>query len=281
MVNYNGDILEDTNANITITNRGFAYGDALFETLKVVHGKILFWEDHYFRLMASMRIIRMEIPMEFTLEYLEEEILKLVNSSNLQDKTLRIKLTVFRKEGGLYTPDKNDVSYIITSKEIDNDFYQVNDDDYIVDLYKDHYISPSLLSTLKSNNRLINIIGGVYAKENNLDNCLLLNTDKHVVEALNANLFLVKGNVIKTSPLSSGCLKGVLRKQLMEIIDSIPELTLEDSPISPFELQKADELFLTNVITGIQPISQYRKKKFDNKIAKELLAKLNVKVRLS
>ena len=102
-----------------------------------------------------------------------------------------------------------------------------------------------------------------------------------MVEALNGNLFLVKGNIIKTSPLSSGCLKGVLRKQLMEIIDLIPELILEESPISPFELQKADELFLTNVITGIQPISQYRKKKFENKIARALLAKLNVKVRLS
>ena len=281
MVNYNGDILEDTNAKIAITNRGFAYGDALFETVKVVHGKVLFWEDHYFRLMASMRIIRMEIPMEFTLEYLEEEIMKLVKSSNFQDKTLRVKLTVFRNEGGLYTPDNNDVTYIIALKEVDNDFYQINDENYIVDLYKDHYISPSLLSTLKSNNRLINIIGGVYAKENNFDNCLLLNTDKHVVEALNGNLFLVKGNIIKTSPLSSGCLKGVLRKQLMEIIDLIPELILEESPISPFELQKADELFLTNVITGIQPISQYRKKKFENKIARALLAKLNVKVRLS
>ena len=281
MVNYNGDILEDTNAKIAITNRGFAYGDALFETVKVVHGKVLFWEDHYFRLMASMRIIRMEIPMQFTLEYLEEEIMKLVKSSNFQDKTLRVKLTVFRNEGGLYTPDNNDVTYIIALKEVDNDFYQINDENYIVDLYKDHYISPSLLSTLKSNNRLINIIGGVYAKENNLDNCLLLNTDKHVVEALNGNLFLVKGNIIKTSPLSSGCLKGVLRKQLMEIIDLIPELILEESPISPFELQKADELFLTNVITGIQPISQYRKKKFENKIARALLAKLNVKVRLS
>jgi branched-chain amino acid aminotransferase len=281
MINFNGNILEDSNANLAVTNRGFAYGDALFETLKVVHGKILFWEDHYFRLMASMRIIRMEIPMEFTLEHLEEEILKLVKSNNSQDKTVRVKLTVFRNEGGLYTPSTNNISYIISFKEIDNHFYQISEDEYVVDLYKDHYISPSLLSTLKSNNRLINIIGGVYAKENNLNNCLLLNTDKQVVEALNANLFLVKGNVIKTPPLSSGCLKGVLRKQLIEIINLIPDLVIEESPISPFELQKADELFLTNVITGIQPISQYRKKKFDNKVAKELLGKLNVKVRLS
>ena len=281
MVNYNGNIVVDNEAQVGLTNRGMAYGDSLFETLKVVHGKILFWEDHYFRLMASMRIIRMEIPMSFTLEFLESEILKLINSIEASNKTARVKLTVTRKEGGLYTPDTNDVDYYISSRILDADFYQISDDDYIVDLYKDHYVSPSLLSTLKSNNRLINIIGGIYANENSLNNCLLLNTDKQVIEALNANVFLVKGNVIKTPPVSTGCLKGVLRKQLIEIIKLIPEYTLEESPISPFELQKADELFLTNVITGIQPISRYRKKQFKNDVAKNLLAKLNVKVRLS
>lgn len=281
MVNYNGNIVVDNEAQVGLTNRGMAYGDSLFETLKVVHGKILFWEDHYFRLMASMRIIRMEIPMSFTLEFLESEILKLINSIEASNKTARVKLTVTRKEGGLYTPDTNDVDYYISSRILDADFYQISDDDYIVDLYKDHYVSPSLLSTLKSNNRLINIIGGIYANENSLNNCLLLNTDKQVIEALNANVFLVKGNVIKTPPVSTGCLKGVLRKQLLEIIKLIPEYTLEESPISPFELQKADELFLTNVITGIQPISRYRKKQFKNDVAKNLLAKLNVKVRLS
>jgi len=281
MVNYNGNIVVDNEAQVGLTNRGMAYGDSLFETLKVVHGKILFWEDHYFRLMASMRIIRMEIPMSFTLEFLESEILKLINSIEASNKTARVKLTVTRKEGGLYTPDTNDVDYYISSRILDADFYQISDDDYIVDLYKDHYVSPSLLSTLKSNNKLINIIGGIYANENNLNNCLLLNTDKQVIEALNANVFLVKGNVIKTPPVSTGCLKGVLRKQLIEIIKLIPEYTLEESPISPFELQKADELFLTNVITGIQPISRYRKKQFKNDVAKNLLAKLNVKVRLS
>lgn len=281
MVNYNGNIVEDLNATVTLNNRAFAYGDSLFETLKVVHGKILFWEDHYFRLMASMRIIRMEIPMSFTLEFLESEVLKLVHSNNAEHKTLRVKFIVCRKQGGLYTPETNAIEYYITSREIDNDFYQMENNSYVVDIYKDHYISPSLLSTLKSNNRLINIIGGIYAKENGLDSCLLLNTDKQVVEALNANLFLVKGNIVKTPPSASGCLKGVLRKQLIDIIKLVPELTLEESSISPFELQKADELFLTNVITGIQPISRYRKKKFKNEVARNLLAKLNVKVRIS
>ena len=281
MVNNNGHILQETKASLSINNRGFNYGDAVFETIKVSHSKILFWEDHYFRLMASMRILRMEIPMNFTLEFLENEILKLVEANSQLQQSIRVKLVVFRESEGLYTPHTNSVSYLITSKTLNDNFYQFNDNTYRVDLYKDHYLSPSLLSTLKSNNRLINVIGGIFAKENRLDNCLLLNTNKNVVEALNSNIFLVKGVHIKTPPLSDGCIKGIMRKQIIEIVKLIPEYTIEEASISPFELQQADELFLTNVISGIQPITNYRKKQFSISFSKSILAKLNVKVRLT
>ena len=75
MINFNGTITNDN--KLSINNRGYRYGDGLFETIKVVNSKIIFWEDHYFRLMASMRILRMEIPMNFTMEYLEGQIILL------------------------------------------------------------------------------------------------------------------------------------------------------------------------------------------------------------
>ena len=281
MVNTNGNILNEADASLPMNNRGFNYGDAVFETIKVSHSKILFWEDHYFRLMASMRILRMEIPMSFTLEFLENEILRLVEQNDQLKVSVRVKLIVFRDSEGLYTPKTNEVSFLISSKTLQNDFYELNDNEYRIDLYKDHYLSPSLLSTIKSNNRLINVIGGIYANENGLQNCLLLNTDKYVVEALNSNIFLVKGQIVKTPPLTDGCIKGVMRKQIIEIIKLIPEYTIEEASISPFELQKADELFLTNIISGIQPITNYRKKQFTIDFSKNLLAKLNVKVRLT
>jgi branched-chain amino acid aminotransferase len=281
MVNINGNIIKKEDASISILNRGFNYGDAVFETIKVSHNKILFWEDHYFRLMASMRILRMEIPMNFTLEFLQKQILDLVQSNNSSTRTVRIKLIVFRNSNGFYLPDNNDVSYVISSKTLNEDFYHLHESNNVVDLYKDHYVSADLLSTLKTNNRIINVTGSIFAKENDLDNCLLLNTQKQVVEALNANLFLVKGNTIKTPPLSDGCIKGVMRKQIIDIIKLIPDFVFEEASISPFELQKADELFLTNVIIGIQPITKYRKKEFNTEVARNLLGKLNVKVRLS
>ncbi|TVZ46905.1 aminotransferase class IV [Olleya sp. Hel_I_94] len=279
MINFNGKIQEN-NLVISNNNRGYSYGDGLFETIKAVHGKLLFFEDHYFRLMASMRIMRMQIPMDFTMEFIEEQIINTLKANDLNTQSARVKIQVDRVEGGLYLPENNTINFVISVKKIDSDFYLLNEENYEVDLFKDHYLSPSLLTTLKSNNKALNVIGSIYAKENRLDNCLLINTNKSVVEALNGNLFLVKGNTIKTAPLSDGCLKGVLRKQLIDIIKLLPDYTIEETSISPFELQKADELFLTNVIQGIQPITKYRKKVYENDTTKMLLQKLNVKVRL-
>ncbi|MDX1277897.1 aminotransferase class IV [Oceanihabitans sediminis] len=280
MINFNGNITNETKV-VSFKNRGFNYGDAVFETIKFSAGKLLFFEDHYFRLMASMRIMRMEIPMHFTMEFLEEQILQTIEANKLSETSARVKLFVNRLAGGLYLPETNDVEYLISVSALDADFYLIHEDKYEVDLFKDYYISPSLLSTLKTNNKAIHVVGSIYAKENKLDNCLILNTDKQVVEALNGNLFLVKGNTIKTPPLTTGCLKGVMRKQIMEIITLMPDYTLVEEAISPFELQKADELFFTNVITGIQSITKYRKKEFHNSVAQDLVKKLNVKIRLS
>lgn len=280
MINFNGKLI-DENSILSIQNRGCAYGDALFETIKVVNGKILFWEDHYFRLMASMRIMRMEIPMSFTMEYLEEQINKTLEANTLLKSASRVKLMVHRNEGGLYTPETNDVSFVISASFFKDDFYSIIDGFYEIDLFKDHYVSPSLLSTLKTNNKALNIVGSIYAKENGLNNCLLLNTNKQVVEALNGNVFVVKGNGIKTPPLSDGCLKGVMRTQILNIVKELQEFELEEESVSPFELQKADEIFITNVISGIQPVTKYRKKEFGNEVAKLLLQKLKVKIRLN
>lgn len=280
MINLNGTLTNNEQI-ITSNNRGLNYGDAVFETIKASYSKLLFFEDHYFRLMASMRLMRMEIPMHFTMEYLQEQILETIKSNALNAASARVKIIVFREEGGFYAPTNKNVNFVISTVALESDFYLLNEDAYQVDLFKDHYVSPSLLSTLKTNNKAINIVGSVYAEENDWQNCLLLNTNKNVVEALNGNLFLVKGNTIKTPPLTDGCLKGIMRTQIIGLLEQIEEFTLVEASISPFELQKADELFITNVIKGIQPITKYRKKDFNNKVAKMLLQKLNVKIRLS
>ncbi|WP_242158627.1 aminotransferase class IV [Aestuariivivens sediminis] len=277
MVNFNGKIVDDIYC-ISPKNRGYAYGDALFETIKSVNGKLLFWEDHYFRLMASMRIMRMEIPMNFTMEFLEMQIQKALEAHQLSNRFARVKLQVHRVEGGLYLPKNHTVEFIILAESLESGAYLFKDGYYEIDLFKDYDISPSLLSTLKTNNKAINVVGSIFAQENNLNNCLVLNTNKHVVEALNGNVFLVIGNLIKTPPITEGCLKGIMRKQIMDLVKNSQEYQLEEASISAFELQKADEIFITNVITGIQPVTKYRKKEFKFEVSKNLIQKLNDKL---
>jgi len=273
MINFNGNLIAQDD-NILTQNRAFLYGDGVFETLKIVNNKILFLEDHYFRLMASMRVVRMEIPMNFTMEFFEEMVLNLVNKKGISDSA-RARITVFRNDGGLYLPKSNDVSYLIHSTPLENTSYVLNTAEYEVDLYKDFYITKQLLSSIKTTNKLINVTGSIFAHENGFDNCLLINDTKNVVEALQANLFMVQGKKLITPPISEGCLNGIMRKQILALAKKMEGIEVAEEIISPFELQKADELFLTNVITGIQPITKYRKKQFTSNVANILLQKLN------
>ena len=277
MINFNGNI-DSEDSNLLQSNRAFLFGDGVFETLKIVNNKILFLEDHYFRLMASMRIVRMEIPMNFTQDFIEDQILSLAKINNCQDSA-RVRLTVYRNSKGYYLPENNEIGYLINSKPLENKFYNFFDNDFEIDLYKDFYVTKQLLSSIKSTNKLINITGSIFAKENKLDNCLLMNDSKNIIEALNGNIFMFFNNKLLTPPVSEGCLNGVMRKQILTLAKKIESIEVAESIISPFDLQKADELFITNVVSGIIPITKYRKKSFETKLSKELLIRLNEMVK--
>ena len=234
----------------------------------------MFLEDHYFRLMASMRVVRMMIPMNFTMEYFEEQILNLAKEQGITSSA-RARITVFRNDGGLYLPKTNDISFLINATPLENTFYSVNTSEYEVDLYKDFYVTKQLLSSLKTTNKMINITGSIYAHENDLANCILLNDSKNVVEALQGNIFMLVGKKLITPPISEGALNGIMRKQILALAKKVEGIEVLEEIISPFDLQKADELFLTNVIMGIQPITKYRKKEFTTNLAHLLVQKLN------
>jgi branched-chain amino acid aminotransferase len=193
---------------------------------------------------------------------------------------VRARITVYRSAGGFYLPQTNEVQYLIDAEPLDDVLYSISGDSYEVDLYKDFYVTQQLLSSVKTTNRLVNITASIYAHENGLQNCLLVNDSKNVIEASQGNLFLLSGDQLITPPISDGCLNGVMRKQLLALSRKIEGLEVLEASISPFDLQKADELFITNVIKGIQPITKYRKKEFKVDFAQQLLVQLNNQVRL-
>jgi branched-chain amino acid aminotransferase len=271
MINFNGKITDLSDQ--LINNRAFLYGDAVFETLIIFNDKILFWEDHYFRLMSSMRIIRLDIPDKYTPEFFKENIIKIHNSIS-QTRNSRIRINIFRFSGGKYKPKKNTPSFIISCESINYNTYELNKGHYEVDLYKDYYLDNQLISSIKTNNKIINVVASIYASENGFDNCILLNKDKLVSEFINSNLFIIRDEKIYTPTLKSGCLNGVLRKNLFKILSS-SSFELCEQDLSTFDITQSDEIFGTNIAQGIFSVTKFRKKDYDCSKTKKIITMLN------
>ena len=276
MINYNGAIIEKADLPSADIARATMYGDAVFETLKMQEGKLFFIEDHYFRLMAGMRILRMPIPMDFTPEFFIEQAERLAEEVAIENGRLRIQ--VVRVADGKYTPSEDQSTvWWMELEELEPIEYIHAEKGLTVDLFKDHYIQPGLLSTIKSSNSLPYVLGGVYARENNLDAVLMVNDNKMLVEANASNVFVLKGDVLRTAPLEDGALRGVFRKNLLNWGKEIG-LQVKEESINPLDLQKADEIWLTNTISGVQWVEKYRKNTYKGDKAKELVALLERKL---
>ena len=210
MLNFDGKMIHENDLKLSYQNRAFKYGDAIFDTMKYENTTLQFIEDHYFRIMSSLRMLRMKIPMNFTLEYYNDQIVKTVEANNLQKA--RIRVSVFRKDGGLYGPKDNNISFLIEANKLEIK----NDISYEIDLFKDFHITSGILSNIKTNNRILNVLAAVFVDEFDLSNCVLINDSKNLVDAINANIFLIKGNDVYTPSLDQGCINGIFRKKSLK-----------------------------------------------------------------
>jgi len=222
----------------------------------------------------------MEIPMNFTLEYLEEQIQDLLKANELQDKPAFVKIYVYRESGSQLLPEDDEVAFTITTETGKQPFYTLPEAPYELELFKDFYINADMLSNLNTNNQILSVVGSIFARENGYQDCFLLNAKKNVVSALNGNIFLVQGKQVKTPPLSDGCKDGIVRKKLLGILQNSERYEVQEESISPFELQKADGLFITNIRVGILPVTKYRKAEYSADLPRELIGKLNAAARL-
>lgn len=274
IINFNGTLAAEQDFCLTVANRAFKYADGVFETIRYGNSRIVFFEDHYFRLMADMRILRMEIPMNWSPEYLENEILKTIDANDLTDESARIRLSVYREGKGYYTPEESAVSFVIEAENLSSDRYEYDAKGLSIQLFQDFYKSAGSMGNIKSVNSQIYTVAGIFARENGYDEAMVLNPSRMLLESQSSNVFLFKKDSILTPSLASGCVKGVLRKNIIDLLKS-DGLEVEETEVSPFELLRADEIWLTNTIRGIRWVSQYRKRKYENKRAEEYIPKLN------
>lgn len=270
---YNGHLIGLYEPAISFTNRAFRYGDSLFESIRYTNGKIMFLADHVKRLKLGMTALRMNVPAEFTSVNIEQLMHHLLEQNKTAHEA-RIRLTVFRNEGGFYTPETNDISFLIESESFPTTGYTLNQKGLWVDVYAEIKKPINKISNLKTGSALLYVMAGITKTSLKLDDCLLVNDHGNIIESISSNIFVVKNGTLYTSPIADGCIDGVMRKQILDIAAQNKILSFEQ-PLTVHTLTNGDEVFLTNATKGIQWVGQFKNKFYTNQKAVFFTEKLN------
>lgn len=275
-ISYNGKIIQKKELNLSLHNRAFQYGDGLFETMHASGNKVQFFYEHMDRLIRSMKALKMEVPVRFTIDTmgLQKEISKILNKNKFF-KGARVRITVFRTGGGLYTPESNESEYLIETNYLKSNIYEFNQKGLLIDVYDEILKPVNHLASIKHTSSIFFVLAGIFKKDNQLDECLLLNTKGNIIEGISSNIFLVKENVITTPSLREGCLPGIMRQKVIELAKKQNFIVQDEQAIKIQDIMSADELFFTNALKGIQWVVGFKQRRYYNKIAKLLSDALN------
>ncbi|MCB9336383.1 MAG: aminotransferase class IV [Flavobacteriales bacterium] len=271
-INYNGNHYNNEDKIFSVNNRAFKFGDGLFETIRVCNGQLCFVEDHFKRLKKGMELLKMK-SSNISFNDLKHQIEELLIKNQITEGG-RVRLTVFREAEGFYVPFNEKKGYTIEAKPLENNLYFVNEKGLRVDLYTEHRRSTSKLSNIKTTNSIQNVLAGIFCIENELDEALVTNKHGRIAESVSSNVFLYKNNNIYTPALEEGSLDGIMRKQILRIAENL-KINVFEGMVNGSMLLQADELFLTNVVKGIQWVSSYKEKTYNNEAAKLFTQHLN------
>jgi branched-chain amino acid aminotransferase len=269
----NGDFYLAGEAVFCGSNRAFAYGDALFETIHCLGTSAQAFDKHFARLREGMEALKMKGGDNFSEEILLKFIEKLLNKNRIF-KGARIRITVFRNDGGLYTPRNNQVSWFMEAGELAHEKYELERAGLHMDIFDGIHKPVNWLSNLKTTNALIYVLAGIYCTENRLDDCFLLNQFGRITESISSNIFILLDGTLITPPLSEGCIAGTMRHRIIELA-LIEGISLEERGVLEKNLIEAEEVFLTNAIQGIKWISAYKDRRYFNFMSRKLIALLN------
>jgi len=276
-INYNGEILDEDDKIFTITNRGYKYGDGLFETMRVSNGKLNFADLHADRLQKGMKTLKLEGYSNFDAYFLKDKVDELCKRNKVT-KNAKVRLSVFRDAEGLYTPTQNKSAYTLEITPLDSPFYQINAKGLIMDIYDDIQKPINKLSNLKTSNALLYVMAGIHKEQMRLDEAFILNQNGFLCETISANVFLVYKGQIYTPALSEGCIGGVMRQVVMQLTQE-HDLNMIEAQINPEILDEVEEVFITNASKGIQWVMGFNRKRYFNEVSRFLVDKLNKKIK--
>lgn len=258
---FNGDFLLEEKAAVPIHNRAFRYGDAVFESMRCINGKIPFLVPHCQRLFAALNTLQFEIPLYFDRIFLESRINNLLSINKLQKKDAKIRLSVYRDGAGNYTPTTNALGFLITCEPLAETGFAFNPKGLFLGAYTDFVRPNTPFSAFKNGNSLYYVLAGIYAQKNQFGECVLLNENQHIVECISSSFFMVKNKEIFTPPLHDGAVAGVMRSAIMEICKK-NNLTITEKSLKIADMEQADEVFLTNATLGVRWAMGFEKHRF-------------------
>lgn len=258
----NGKLLPADKPALMVDNRSYRYGDGLFETIKVIDQNISLEKFHFERFFGGLKKMEFKIPALLTTENLKQQIL-LLCKKNKCNSLARVRLSVFRGNGGI-NESNDDLQYVIECWPVNESVNQLNENGFVIDLYPEARKSCDKFSTLKSANYLPYVMAARYAKENKLNDCLLLNIHERIADSTIANIFLIKDQKLFTPPLSEGCVDGVMRRFIIE------QYEVNETVLTSNDILSADELFLTNAVYGIRWVGQFRDKTYRHSKTSEM-----------
>lgn len=269
---YNQQFITADQPLLTASNRAFRYGDGLFETIKVIDGKPQFLAHHLQRLFKGMDLLGMEMHDWLHLHVIENSIFELLAENQIKNGG-RIRLSVFRKDGGLYAPSTNEVNVLMEATEGTNE-YAFNEKGKSLGVYQRFQKPLNALSSIKSASALFYVLAAQAAKASTFDDLILLNQHGNLCETTASNLFLVINKTLVTPAIQQGILPGIMREQILSIAHRNGIETREIS-LTLSDLELAEEVFTTNSISGVQWVKAYDKKRYFNTVSKKLCGWLN------
>lgn len=261
-VNFNGKFFSEESVILSANSRGLRYGDGLFETVKSIHGELYFIDEHFARLWQGLKVLQFILPRHFTPNKLQDDLLALLKKNGHQ-KMARIRITVFRGDGGLYDPVNHTPNYLLQSWSLPEETGAWNSNGLVLGVYTDVKKSCDILSNLKHNNFLPYVMAALHAKKQKWNDSILLNTNSGICDTTIANIFLIKNEKIYTPALEEGCVAGVMRKNLVNLLSRANRKPVE-CRIHVDDLLNADEIFLTNSIYNMRWVQGIGDKKFAN-----------------
>jgi len=272
-VNNNGTLLPADAPTISPGNRAHLYGDGVFESIRIINGRPLNLENHILRLLAGARAIHMRPSASYTTPFFEAKIIELCAQSGINEGG-RCRLSLDRISGGAYLPEANEAIYYIEVLPYEVNHFELNARGLELDIYQEIKLHKNPLSNFKTKMGLPYVMAALYAKSKDLDDVFLTDYRGQILETSSCNFFIISNAVLYTPSLEEGCLAGTMRMQVINLALA-NGIKVYESSILPQHLLAADEIFLTNAIRGINWVSGYRTKRYQNNISRKLVVLLN------